>query len=325
MTDQFIDILKKFTPEDIEKLKTLAGIFGGGQAQLNVKQVTIEQGLNECEKLAEFNQEPKTVALMKTANRRFLKFFPGNRVLNTIESKDAENLFIKNSKTAPSGAYNYNRIYRAMFNHFKIWQYVITNPFELKLPKKQKEEPIVMSSEQIDIVYKKLIEKGKPVIAEMVLFAEDTGLRLGEETNLRWSDINIGNKVITIGSKYFRTKSKKIRKIPFNDRVEKILLRNSNRQLKNGKILWEFVFTQNNGKPWKTDTVSKAFKKVCRENGLPDEQHWHCLRSTAASKWVNKGVPIYTVQKLLGHANVNTTQIYAKVDLEELRDAVNRL
>ena len=95
--------------------------------------------------------------------------------------------------------------------------------------------------------------------------------------------------------------------------------------MENGKILREFVFTQKNGKPWKTDTVSKAFKKTCKENGLPDELHWHCLRHTAASNWVNKKVPIYTVQKLLGHANVNTSQIYAKVDLEELRDAVNSI
>jgi len=174
-------------------------------------------------------------------------------------------------------------------------------------------------------VCEKLNEKDKPVIADMVLFAVDTGLRLSEETNLRWSDIDLRNKVITIGSKYFRTKSKRIRKIPFNNGIEEILLRNSKRQLEHGKILREFIFTQKNGKPWKTDTVSKTFKKVCRENRLPEELHWHCLRHTAASNWVNKKVPIYTVQKLLGHSSVNTTQIYAKVNLIELRDAVNRL
>ena len=79
MTDQISDILKKLTPEDIEKLKTLAGIFGGGQAQLNVKNVTVEQGISEYEKYAEFNLAPKSVALIKTANRRLLEFFPGDR------------------------------------------------------------------------------------------------------------------------------------------------------------------------------------------------------------------------------------------------------
>jgi len=324
MTEQITDILKKLTLEDIEKLRMLKGIFGVVQTQLNVKQVTIEQVIKEYESFVEFNLLPKSVSLIKTANRRLLKFFPSTRYIHTIEIRDAENLFMKNSKTAPSGAYNYNRVYRAMFNQFKRWSYTINNPFEIKLPKLQKEEPTVLSKEQIDIVYKKLMEKDKPVIADMVLFAVDSGVRLGEEANLRWSDIDLRNKVITIGSKYFRTKSKRIRKIPFNERMEEILLRNSNRQLENGKILREFVFTRKNGRHWKTDTVSKAFKKVCRENSLSEELHWHCLRHTAASNWVNKKVPIYTVQKLLGHANVNTSQIYAKVDLEELRDAVNR-
>jgi len=254
-----------------------------------------------------------------------LKFFPGNRYIHTIETKDAENLFIENSKTAPSGAYNYNRIYRAMFNRFKIWQYVDNNPFEPKLPSRQKEEPIVIGDKQINIACKKLIEKRKPVIADMVLFAIDSGIRLGEEANLRWIDIDFKNRVMTIGNKLFKTKSGKIRKIPFNTRMEEILIRNRNRQLDNGKILREFVFIQNNGKPYQLDTVSKAFKKVIRETGLPEEYHWHCLRSTAASNWVNKKIPIYTVQKLLGHANVNSTQIYAKVDLQELRDAVEAI
>ena len=159
----------------------------------------------------------------------------------------------------------------------------------------------------------------------MVLFAVDTGLRLAEEANLRWLDVDFNNRVLTIGNKYFNTKSKRIRRIPFNDRIEEILVRNSNRQLANGYILREFVFTQNNGKPYKLDTISKSFKKVIREAGFDEALHWHSLRATAASNWVNKKVPIYTVQKLLGHANVSTTQVYSKVSLDELRDAVNRL
>ena len=130
--------------------------------------------------------------------------------------------------------------------------------------------------------------------------------------------------VMTIGNRLFKTKTKRIRKIPLNKTMEEILKRNSKRQLDKG-ILREFVFTKQNGQRWKNDSVSKAFKKICRENNLPEEYHWHALRSTAASNWVNKKVPIYTVQKLLGHTKTTTTQLYAKVDLEELRDAVNRL
>ena len=173
---------------------------------------------------------------------------------------------------------------------------------------------------------KSLLAKGKDVIADMVLFAVETGLRLDEENNLRWSDVDFKNRVITIGNKLFKTKSKKIRRIPFNERMEKILLRNSKRQLENSKILREFVFVQSNGKQYKKDTVSKSLKKVIKEAGLPDELHWHCLRATAATRWASNKVPIFTVSKLLGHSTVNvTTRYYAGIDLDELRDAVNRL
>jgi integrase len=326
MTESLTDILQKLTPADLDKLKLLAGIFGAGQAQLNVKQVTVMQGISEYESYAEFNLSPKSLSLIKTANRRFLKFFPGNKLLHTIELEDAENLFRENSKSAPSGAINYNRCYRAMFNRFKVLGYVTFNPFEIKLPGRQKEEPVVICNEHLNIIYDRLKEKGKLVIADMVVFAVESGLRVGEETCLRWSDLDFNNRVMTIGSKSFKTKSRRIRKIPFNPRIEEILNRNKQRQLDKAKKLREFVFSQPNGKPYQIDTASKAFKNVCKENNLPKEYHWHALRSTAATRWASNKVPIFTVCKLLGHSSVNvTTRYYAGLELDELRDAMNRI
>lgn len=319
---------KNFSAEDMEKIKLLAGLLGIGNQQRTVKEaVTVEQGFNEYNKLIEFNLTKKSVASAKTAERRFLEFIPGNRALNTIERKDAENLMMKISKSAPLGCYNYLKVFRTVFNVFVDWNYVSSNPFlKVKLPKRQKDEPVVFTEEQIRIVCEKLTAKGKEVIADMVLFAVETGLRLDEENNLRWSDVDLKNKVITIGNKLFKTKSKKVRRIPFNERMERILLRNSNRQLENSKILREFVFVQSNGRQYKKDTISKSLKKVIKEAGLPDELHWHCLRATAATRWASNKVPIFTVSKLLGHSTVNvTTRYYAGIDLDELRDAVNRM
>ncbi|MDD5609407.1 MAG: site-specific integrase [Ignavibacterium sp.] len=323
-----IQIFKNFSAADIEKIKLLAGLFGiGKQDQPMKKEITVEQAFSEYNKLIEFNLAKKSVESAKTAERRFLEFIPGNRSLNTIERKEAENLMMKISKSAPIGCYNYLKVYRTMFNVFVDWNYISLNPFlKVKLPKRQKEDPIAFTEEQINIVCERLKAKGKEVIADMVLFAVESGMRLDEENNLRWSDIDFKNKVITIGNKLFKTKSKRVRRIPFNEKMEQILARNSNRQIENGKILREFVFVQSNGRQYKKDTVSKSLKKVIKEADLPDELHWHCLRATAATRWASNKVPIFTVSKLLGHSTVNvTTRFYAGVDLEELRDAVNRL
>ena len=269
----------------------------------------------------------KSVESAKVAERRFLEFIPGNRSLNTLDRKDAENLMMKISKSAPLGSYNYLKVFRTIFNVFMDWNYISSNPFlKVKLPKRQKDEPIVFTEEQIHIVCEGLTAIGKDVIADMVLFAVETGLRLDEENSLRWGDVDFKNKIIVIGNKLFKTKSKKVRRIPFNERVERILLSSSNRQLAKSKILREFVFVQSNGKQYKKATVSKSLKKVIKEAGLPDELHWHCLRATAATRWASNKVPIFTVSKLLGHSTVNvTTRYYAGIDLDELRDAVNRL
>ncbi len=341
-----LEIFNNFSTEELEKIKLLVGILGIGKQQTMKKEINVQQGFNEYNKLIEFNLAKKSIEAARTAERRFLEFIPGNRELNSLDRKDAESLMMKISKTAPLGSYNYLKVYRTIFNVFVDWNYVSANPFlKVKLPKRQKDEPVVFTEEQIRIICEGLTAIGKEVIADMVLFAVETGLRLDEENNLRWSDVDFKNQFITIGNKHFNTKSKKIRRIPFNEKLEKILLRNSNRQLKKGNpplyslpridrnyVEHEagertgFVFVQSNGKQYRKDTISKSLKKVIKVTGLPGELHWHCLRATAATRWANNKVPIFTVSKLLGHSSVNvTTRYYAKIDLEELRDAVNRL
>src|SRR5690606_25431217 len=99
-----MQLFKNFSAEDMEKIKLLAGLLGIGNQQQAVKEtVTVDQGFSEYNKLIEFNLTKKSVESAKTAERRFLEFIPGNRALKTIERKDAENLMMKISKTAPLG------------------------------------------------------------------------------------------------------------------------------------------------------------------------------------------------------------------------------
>ena len=84
------------------------------------------------------------------------------------------------------------------------------------------------------------------------------------------------------------------------------------------------VFTYLN-KPFTQDFVIHRFKKHVRGAKLNDRLNFHALRHTFASWLVQKGVSIYIVSKLLGHADVTTTQIYAHLQTDDLRDVVNSL
>ena len=86
-----------------------------------------------------------------------------------------------------------------------------------------------------------------------------------------------------------------------------------------------FVFSKSNGHPYTTDYFSRNFKRACRKAGIDESIHFHSLRHSAATGMINKGAPVPSVQKILGHANIQTTMLYTHPDLNSLRDAISRL
>lgn len=67
------------------------------------------------------------------------------------------------------------------------------------------------------------------------------------------------------------------------------------------------------------------FKKYVLKANINPKLHFHSLRHTFASWLVQKGISIYGVCKLLGHADIKTTEIYAHLRNDDLRNAVERL
>ena len=64
---------------------------------------------------------------------------------------------------------------------------------------------------------------------------------------------------------------------------------------------------------------------VAKKCGFPDVTKIHTLRHTFASRLVMKGVDLPTVQKLMGHSDIQTTMIYSHLAQDHLSDAINKL
>jgi site-specific recombinase XerD len=77
--------------------------------------------------------------------------------------------------------------------------------------------------------------------------------------------------------------------------------------------------------PLKGGYVTKRFKQYIRRAGLSEQFHWHHLRATFASYLVQSSTPLAEVQRLLGHSSVVTTQIYAVVSDDNLRNAADKI
>jgi site-specific recombinase XerD len=243
----------------------------------------------------------------------------GDKLLNEYMLKDVETFKANRMATCRATTVNIEfRTLRAAFNLAVEWQLIKENPFLSSSTIKTAEQiPVYLSGED----FKKLLNKTtEQVLKDIFVFAVLTGMRVGEITNLKWQDVDLHRRQITVSnSKTFQTKSGKCRVIPIGEDVYRVLLRRSTVNDNSS-----FVFNKNSYQLL-SNYVSKKFKAYCKIAGLNEAIHFHSLRHTYATWLVQSGVNIYQVQKLLGHSDTKTTQIYSHLAASELHSAVNKI
>ena len=140
-----------------------------------------------------------------------------------------------------------------------------------------------------------------------------TGLRLSKILNLKWSEVDFDNNKLKI------TKIKKGKTIP-----EIVCLSNEAKALLLSlPIESEYVFT--NPKTTKAYTrIDKGFKNACKKAGIVDFR-FHDLRHSVATRMLEGGADIRTVQAQLGHSSVRTTERYTHSTEEAQRRAMDIL
>lgn len=286
----------------------------------NTKNINLEDFTIEYISFVERNRAAKTCEGVKLVAKHLLAFYPPVKEINTIELKDAENFIDHLRKTAPLGTYNYLRTLKAMFNKAIEWNHLRSNVFtKVKLPKRQEKNPAFITPDELAKILEKIDKQFVRDIAEISFYS---GMRLSEATFLKWKNISININTITIGDDSFNTKTRKSRSIPIHPRVKEIIEKLKDRR-KNKKE--DYLFRKSGNQPFTGSYISKQFKKACREAGIDEAVHYHNLRHSTASLLSQKGVSLYTIQKILGHTTINTTQIYAHLQIDTLRDAVNQL
>lgn len=152
-------------------------------------------------------------------------------------------------------------------------------------------------------------------ITPMVLLSLNTGMRQGELFSLAWESVDLSLKTITVLASH--SKGNTTRVIPLNPEALAVLT--TIKPAASKGLVFKSPVTGG-----RFNNVKKAWAEVTKAAALPDLR-WHDLRHDFASQLVMKGAPLFTVQKLLGHANSRMTQRYAKLAPSTLADAVNLL
>ena len=196
-----------------------------------------------------------------------------------------------------------------MYNMAMLWEKASTNPMKgVKLLREENIPERVLTAEEISKLLDACTEKySRPI----VLTALHTGMRLNEILSLKWPQVDLAQRVITV----LHSKNGKVRKIPINDTLFSMFA------ALRGKAVSEFVFIYYKTKGPVT-VFRNAWLNALKRSGIAHAR-FHDLRHTFASNLVKAGVDLKTVMELLGHSTIIMTSRYAHSAPESKKAAVS--
>lgn len=244
----------------------------------------------------------------------------GNKRLDQISPFDLEKLRVEMQKSVnkrgqpfkPATIKHVLVIIRRLFNLAITWGlYDGTNPVKkITLPGLDNEIVRYLTPEELARLMQVLDVWPVRTSACFVKFAMLTGLRRGELFKLRWEDIDFAGGFITLRG----PKGGKTTTIPVSKEALQVL-----REL---PVESEYVFPGKNGN-MRTD-FKGPWQRIKKAAGLPENFRFHDLRHHFASTLVSSGIPIEIVSKLLTHKDLKTTQRYAHLSPDALKQAAEK-
>ncbi len=255
----------------------------------------------------------KTIHTYIYYNKELLRF--ANKFSDEINRQDIKNYldYLVSSNKAVS---TINLVINALkFYYENIMQRsFFSSDLGIKRPKKDKKLPVVLAKEEI-VKMIKMTDNLKHKLMIQILYS--SGLRVSEIVNLKINDVDFNRKIVII-------KGGKGRK----DRISIIsgvVLDNVNKYLKEFKPLHYLFESYQSGKI-NIRSIQKVVKDAASRASVNKEASAHSLRHSFATHLLEQGVNLRYIQSLLGHARLETTQIYTKVavnNFNEIDDLLN--
>lgn len=221
-------------------------------------------------------------------------------VINYLKFLDEQKLSNKSIGTILSSL-------RCFYSYLLDNNYINLNIFKLiSNPKLEKKLPSFLSYEEIRIVLDSIdtdniLSIRNKMIIEL-LYA--TGIRVSELRNIKITDIDFNNKSIKVFGK-----GSKERIVYFGDYAyDAIKLYLESRELKS-----EYLILNKNGKQISVRGIELIIKNVIDKACIKTKVSPHTFRHTFATHMLNNGCPLKSVQELLGHASLSSTEIYTHI------------
>jgi len=211
---------------------------------------------------------------------------------------------------------------RSFFKFLYREGYIKTNPtLSIATPKLEKKLPLFLDTDEVV----KLIEapdkndvlglRDRAILETLY----STGIRVGELVRLNIEDIDFISGAVKVFGK-----GKKERLAPIGDKalcaIRDYLNKRKGRELMDKKV----IFLNKNGTRLTDRSVRRVVKKYIKRVSLREDISPHTLRHSFATHLLNRGADLRSVQELLGHMNLSTTQIYTHVTTKRLKEVYDK-
>lgn len=210
---------------------------------------------------------------------------------------------------------------RAFYRYLSEIELVKNNPFlSLQHIKVEKHLPNVLTFDQMERLLSSFdlndpMELRNRTIIETIYAC---GLRISECVDIKIDDIDAHNLLLRVIGK-----GDKERIVPFYPRLKE-LIEDYIKEYRSKYVDSDFpyLFVSKQGRKMTPRTIQLMLNKVQKEVGFDINLHPHMLRHSFATHLLDNGADLRTVQELLGHSNLQTTQIYTHLTYDRLKTAV---
>jgi site-specific recombinase XerD len=193
---------------------------------------------------------------------------------------------------------------------------IAADPTEaLEAPIRRKPLPKVLSALEVSDLFEKQVGELSLRDRALLELAYAAGLRASEIVSLNRDDLQMRERVIRVVGK-----GNKERVVLFGTEAERALTE----YLASRKDSESALFVNAKGGRLTTRSVQNIVKRWAMNAGLPEWVSPHTLRHSFATHLLDGGADLKSVQQLLGHANLGTTQVYTHLSMERLKDTVEK-
>lgn len=211
---------------------------------------------------------------------------------------------------------------------FYAWMYlqkkVDSDPFEyIHSPKATHALPDFFSEKEIDVLLtanEKRTDKLKDRDQALLMLMFASGLRASEVVNLTFNQVDFDNRIMKVSGK-----GNKDRLVPFTNSAKEAMLNYINGLRKDLlKKDTKYIFLNFQGNKMTVRGLEYILDEIEAKTGLYGKIHPHMLRHSFATKMLNRGADLRTIQELLGHSSIETTSIYTHVAYENMKETYEK-